>query len=235
MKVYTYYDDILENQKELLNIWQKNWKDCGFEPVVLSESNAKSHPYYDEFVANLKSIHLKVLSVPLSPYGLACYLRWLTYASLNIDQPFYVMDYDIINNGVEVSQLNPIPEKLTLHAFCCPCFVSANSKQFNDLCHKFVDISQNNIEKNQQFARKRNFGKFYHDNEFFIYHKDLLDGEYIYKSPELVVNFDLGSNMSDKLVHVSHSSLKRTLDAQPKYQYRGDMRTHIIKHELNIQ
>lgn len=236
MRIYTYYNDInFNDQKILLDLWQKSWKDYGFEPVILSESDAKSHPYYDEFVAELESIHLKVLNIPLKSYGLACYLRWLAYASLNIDEPFYVMDYDIMNTGVKISDLSPVPTKLTLFSWCCPCFVSANSTQFNELCHQFVNISNDNIEKSQKSHKKRNVGSFYHDQEFFIFHRDLLDHMYTFINPPRVVNFNLDDDMQNKIVHVSHSSLRRSLASHPNYKYTGDLRTHFINNELNIR
>lgn len=205
MKVFTYFENInFKHQEELLHLWKISWKQRGFDPIVLDREHAKQHDYYNTYIEQLKALHLDVLNTPLCEYGLSCYLRWLAYATLETDSPFYVMDYDIINTGLDVIELENIDSQLHLMSWCCPCFVSGTPKQFEDLCKKFIYISKDNIEKSRQLHKKRNIGNFYHDNEFFIFHKDLLDKEIKFTQSDKVPAFDRDQDMKSKAVHVSH-------------------------------
>lgn len=53
-------------------------------------------------------------------------------------------DYDCINNGFEAKE--PF-DKLHLMHNDCPCFASGSPEQFEQLCHNFIEISLDRIEK----------------------------------------------------------------------------------------
>jgi len=216
MKVYTYFEHInlyarrfSNYQDELLKLWKISWKQRGFEPTVLNLDHAKQHEYYIEYIERLETLHLDILNTPLTKYGLSCYLRWLAYATVKTECPFYVMDYDIINTGLDIIELENIDSQLHLMSWCCPCFASGTPKQFEDLCRKFIYISNDNIEKSRQLHKKLPVGNCYHDNEFFIFHKNLLDKEIKFTKSEKVPAFERHKDMNNKAVHVSHFRAKQ--------------------------
>ena len=169
MKIYTYYENIehnhknlqYDNQQEMLRLWQISWQNSGFKPIVLSLEDAKKHPFYEEFVDKLKALHVKIMNEPITDYGLSCYIRWMAYATQD-DEYFYVSDYDCMNNG-----LKPIitTDKLHLMDADCPCFVSGKPDQFENLCHLFIDVSLDRIE-DIILKTKQLKCVCYHDQEF---------------------------------------------------------------------
>lgn len=101
MNVFTYYvDDIpglydaqptslgtAESQRELLKLWERNWKSRGWEPVVLTEDDARKHPrfsFFDE-IFRAKPTEYGI------PYTLACWLRWLAMSQVG----GMLVDYDV--------------------------------------------------------------------------------------------------------------------------------------------
>ena len=59
MKIYTYYENVeMSDQEETIALWKQNWKESGFEPIVLREHHAKSHPRYKEIKELIAEIHL---------------------------------------------------------------------------------------------------------------------------------------------------------------------------------
>jgi hypothetical protein len=221
MKIYTYYEDInFEQQKKMLELWEKSWKQAGFEPVILSLSNAKSHPFYEEFVYKITDIHLKIKQEALSNYGIACFVRWLAYATQSNNEYVYVSDYDCVNNGLE-----PIikTDKLHLMDGACPCFVSGTAQQFENLCHLFIDITTERIHKIIQSDKC----VWYHDQDFFI--NNMLEqnnptSKQILETNNILITRDringVGPFQSDKentvkVLHISHhnaSELKKTIE-----------------------
>lgn len=140
MKIYTYYAQIaFDNQSELIDLWNRSWSNQGFEPTVLSLNHAKSHPFFDEYDQRLKAVYKYIKGKDISPYEISCYHRWLAYASLNIDEEFYVSDYDLINIKYNLAT----PQKgLNLLNGLCPVFASGNSENFLNFCKFFVEISE---------------------------------------------------------------------------------------------
>jgi len=181
MKVYTYYEDInrwFEKQDELLAIWKKSWESKGFETIVLTRADAEKHSFYNEFVNRLNLIHEKIIGKPVTRYGMACWLRWLAYATLD-EEKFYVCDYDVINHSFNPT--DPV-EELCLLDGDCPCIASGKPSQFLQLCKKFLKISEDNIdsfinEKDKLIIFNKNGDKIsfphFHDQEFFIFCKKI--------------------------------------------------------------
>ena len=142
MKAYTYYEDVkFKDQDELIDLWKRSWERQGFEIIILDRSHAESHPYYEKFVKSLREIHLDIMNKPLDPYGLSCYLRWLAYAT-QPEEAFYVSDYDVIN--INFKPIKP-DDKLHFLDCDCPCIASGTPKQFEALCHMFVDLSKSRM------------------------------------------------------------------------------------------
>lgn len=244
MKIYTYYEEIHHSyQQELLDLWKLSWKKSGFDPIVLSADHAKKHPFYEEFVKMLKYIHLQIMGEQISPYGLACYVRWLAYAAQDPEY-CYVSDYDCINNGLEpkISQ-----EKLHFMDDDCPCFASGKSTQFENLCHLFIDISLERIEALTISAKKHQH-VCYHDQDFLVlnmnerYHNNaklLLDKHNIMMTRDRhlgVGPIKLTTNNTLKVLHISYDNadnIKKENDIFSKMSI-AQIRIELTKKMLNI-
>jgi hypothetical protein len=164
MKVYTYYEDLnWEEQNGLLNLWTTSWKQNGFEPIILSQENAKLHPFYETYINELKKLSVSICNKELHQYGLACWLRWLAYAT-QPEEKFYVSDYDVINHS-----FSPIEPNDELHFLngCCPCAASGTAKQFETLCYNFIEFSKNNLENIRGIFIKNNF-VWFHDQDLIL-------------------------------------------------------------------
>jgi hypothetical protein len=209
MKIFTYYEDIGDknNQEAMVQIWEKSWKKSGFEPIVLNRSNASSHPYYDDFISQIKDIHLKLMKEPIGDYGVSCYLRWLAYATQE-NEKFYVSDYDVVSNGFQPIE----PEDgICLMDAACPCFASGTAADFDRLCHVFVDISLERLEV------INNDCHWYHDQDFFVMNIDknpdhaALRHKYNLKLTRDrttgVGPYIYGQDNTCKVIHVSHHNV----------------------------
>lgn len=97
MNVYTYYMQVPglwsnESQLALIDLWKRSWSKHGWNPVVLTEEDAKKHPRYAEFKK-------RFWEMP-TPYGHdyegGCFLRWAAMAAVGGGM---LVDYDVINYG----------------------------------------------------------------------------------------------------------------------------------------
>jgi len=150
-------------QDELLELWKKSWSDKGFEAIVLTKADAEKHPFYTEFIKKIENLHLEIAEFSSKKYGLACWVRWLAYAT-QPEEKFYVCDYDVINHN-----FNPIePDNdLTLLEGDCPCIASGTPSQFEALCKTIISFTENNLEKIKEIYKERKY-KHFHDQEFFM-------------------------------------------------------------------
>jgi hypothetical protein len=163
MKVYTYYENInFSDQDELLELWKKSWSDKGFEAIVLTKADAEKHPFYTEFIDKLIWLNRAITEKPLNEYGLACWVRWLAYAT-QPEEKFYVCDYDVINQRFMPTELS---ENLHLMDDVCPCIASGTPSQFEALCKTIISFTENNLEKIKEIYKERKY-KHFHDQEFF--------------------------------------------------------------------
>lgn len=95
-RVCTYFrpcvdPEALAEQKRILAIWQENWSSHGWEPVIITENDARKHPdfqkYYDAFYA--------MPTVNPKEYEMACWLRWVAMAAIG----GLMVDYDALVTG----------------------------------------------------------------------------------------------------------------------------------------
>ena len=219
MKIFTFYkpDDRFENQEKIIELWKLTWKLSGFEPIVLKESDAIIHPFYEEFVYKIKKLHSIVMAgKELSDYGLNCFIRWLAYSTQK-DDFFYVSDYDLMSVGFSPE---PITKNIHFMDDCCPCFVSGTPYLFNKLSISFVEETEKSLERFSKLDIHKKFSS-YHDQDFIILHTDSIWNpdyeEYnkkydIKKTRTLNTDCILSSSGIQKIIHFSHHYIERYLD-----------------------
>jgi hypothetical protein len=99
LPVYTYYVDVpglwpVDTQLSLIKVWERSWRRAGWEPVVLTETDAKQHPRFDFFNEHFATKPTKYGE----HYTVACFMRWLALANVGGGM---MVDYDVINYGFE--------------------------------------------------------------------------------------------------------------------------------------
>ena len=216
MNVYTYYDNInFPGQDRLVELWKISWQRRGFNPIVLNKTHAKKSPYYNDYVNSLKEIHKKVMGKEMKPYGLTCWLRWLAYSTFS-EEIMMTCDYDVINGGVDIIEYEYKygRDKINLLSNACPCLVIGSSSQFKELCKMFVEISLSNLANIQKHAKENKY-RFYHDQEFFLANRPLLDGDKVrYFLDDKLARYE-NKDTTDRLVHISHYYTQQYIDNHP--------------------
>lgn len=244
MKIYTYYQDIFEDQDELIDLWKFSWKRKGFTPIVLTLEDAAKHKDFDIYVQNFRNLFQRVTGRLLTRYGLCCFLRWLAYASLDVnekkDNKFLVSDYDIINKSFLVDCYSTANSMRFLDSGC-PCLVFGSHEQFRNIPDAFFDVT------NERFEDLKNL-RHYHDQEFFHNNFDpSINKDYLILWSRY--NIVLSRNENDvqpyipwehqtaKVFHVSHENTDKIIQKYPekyKNQTLSRSRINIIKEILNI-
>lgn len=167
MKILTYHQNIdnFPYQDKLLSFWDESWKSKGFLPIILTENDAKKSDFYEEFVSKIQKLNKLITKKPIGEYDLSCWLRWLAY-STQPEEKLYVSDYDVINHNFYPKEPEDI---LHLMDNNCPCFVSGKPSQFFNLCKKFINITNENLDKFTKIYQEFKFKfKRLHDQNFFI-------------------------------------------------------------------
>lgn len=235
MNIYTYYDKIpkdfkstrFDNQDLMIDIWSKNWREKGYNPIVLNIKHAKSHKYYDELITGIKSIHMQLVKKPINIYCLSCFVRWLAYATQN-DSKMIVSDYDVINNNWENSELM---DKLHIMGTGPnPCFASGTPSQFTKLARLFVDLTEKNISNNTYIKN----GRRWHDQNAIIGNIHDFPRDFIHFSD--TVDSRIDENWRKKpLLHISYDF---TMGYKNRYKKSGSIdriRIELMKELLNMQ
>ena len=233
MKICTYYENIgFAKQDELVELWIKNWEQHGFEPIVLGKEHAEQHPYYEEFCTSIKTLHQQIMGHSIQEYGMSCWVRWLAYAGLSDNTPFYASDYDIFNNGFSIENIPE--EQLHFMDYACPCFTSGTSEQFEKLCRVFVDISTQNLQQLQGSVDCI----WYHDQELLLHNiSDIKEVDFIKMTSE--PNVGLYNHKSKKIFEVTHFAHQSIIQARNDFPYlerydESKLRIKFIKQALGL-
>ena len=250
-KVYTFFEPInnWSDDRILLELWTHNWQQKGFEPIILSKSDAEGHPYYEEFVEKISKTFELVMGRGILSIGDPCdyyvfhnYIRFLAYANvLTKDEPSLVMDYDVYN--INYSEHNLDSKFLTFLAGKCPCLVSGEKQQFLSYCQWMADQPSNLIH---ELKFELNEGPFTTLHEmallFFLNSIDNnMTKDFIFtQAPKSILSNPPGSILGEnnitqqhKLVHVSNGYLAMylreneidgsTLSFADKIRYRSNI------------
>lgn len=241
-KIYTYYEDInFKKQDELLKLWKKSWSNNGFEPIVLSREDAKKSNFYEEFVSKISSLVFEIQGIPLRPYGLSCFLRWLAYSTQDEVCSFAVSDYDIINRQFSPVELNEPTNKLSFMDNFCPCLAIGTKEQYLFFCKDIINRTTSNLERiKREYITKKH--TCYHDQDFLLLNERDLRENTIYnfrKPRKYVVPFHIMEEFIQtkrecKIIHFSHNSIQKTKEAFPEFKNTNsdELRLEMIKQLL---
>lgn len=141
--LYTYYEPISKieqsrsySQKDLINICQKSWEKYGWTLKILSEKDASSNSYYEEYKAIISTLP----SVNFEHYDYHCFMRWLAMAEIGGGM---MIDYDVMNCGQEDTDFIK-NNKLTVYQGHVPCVVTGSAENYFETSVAFSTLKNNN-------------------------------------------------------------------------------------------
>jgi hypothetical protein len=132
MKIFTFHDNIGRDMANLplVYLWKERWAKLGWEPIILSDSDARRHPLYELYSQryhNLPTVNGKA-------YETACYQRWLAMAVVGGG---WMSDYDVVTYSFKPQDH---PWRLTLwNGGACPCLVSGLAREYERLAERFAN------------------------------------------------------------------------------------------------
>lgn len=136
MNIYTYYDEVLDNQIEIIEVWKKSWENNGWNPIVLDRKFIKCTNLEIEYLENLPSVNPK-------KYEMACFLRWNAMSNIGGG---WMCDYDVINIGFSPEDSKKY-ESMSILQGHVPCLVYGTSEDYKHIFNIFTTESSNFITK----------------------------------------------------------------------------------------
>jgi len=113
--------DTAAGHNETLRVWSEWWRAAGFEPVILSESDARQHPAY----ASLRKLYLTLPTVNNPEYELACFMRHLAMAAVGGG---WLSDYDTV--PLRMRAPAAFDAAYTVHGGFVPALVSGSATEW---------------------------------------------------------------------------------------------------------
>jgi hypothetical protein len=247
-RVYSFFEPIegWSNDFALAELWKLNWQEKGFEPILLSKSDAAEHPFYEEFCEKISQTFELVMGRtilsrdhPWDYYVFHNYIRFLAYANvLREKEPSLVMDYDVYNINYLNHRLDS--DSLTFLFGKCPCAVSGSKEQFLSYCKWMANTPANYIET---IKSELNKGPFTTLHEMaLLHHLHSIDvnttKNFIFTQVAKSIIGETELNNQHQLVHVSNGYLVnylqqtevdiKTLSFSEKVKMRIDLAKNVI-------
>ena len=170
--MYTFFNPLLEDafvtemspegDKALLELWKSTWWEAGWEPRVLTLSDAQNHPEYEAILRQLDS-------TLLDGYNKLCILRWVAMSQVGGG---WMSDYDTFpllqqqqqqaspattSSGFAASATNmPLPNNgaLTVHDRHVPDLVSGAPSEWIRMARNIVKtLLEKDAQKRQEIAQ----------------------------------------------------------------------------------
>ncbi len=183
MNIYTYFDDILDDQVELIDIWKKSWEKFGWTPIILDRNSVVISTAEMEYLNKLPTVN------PIG-YDLACFIRWKAMSN----HGGWMCDYDVINRGFTPSDSSEY-KSLSILQGHVPCLVYGTKQDYVKLFNIFTSESLNHIHL---------VGGREHTSDMYVI-KSIIPSNKFIISCRLVEDYPSKS----KLVHCSHGSCSK--------------------------
>ncbi len=223
MKIYAYYNQLSPTAQpnKTLEIWKKSWEKMGWEPVVLSEKDAESHPLYEQFSDKLKSF--PTVNTPGFDYH--AFMRWLAVPAVG---GILSTEPDVINYSLKPSDVNKYldlinNEKLQCHS-PVPAFLIGLPVAYENVCKKIISHI---VQPEDEFEGRPHLS----DQDFSYRYCDGYEVEF-YRNSELcseLFDGDISNNLSAtkwKTAPVVHfgTPYMMTHNLLPKDEYINTLR-----------
>jgi hypothetical protein len=141
--IYTYYEVIgghsFDNDR-LLSSWLASWYLRGWEPRILTLTDAQKHGDYEKIMKRVSTLP----TINNRQYEEACYRRWLAF---DVVGGGVMCDTDVINFTAQVNDV-PFPETVWIgNSSGVPCLVSASARGAKEIVD-MINSSNEYIEIN---------------------------------------------------------------------------------------
>lgn len=184
MNIYTYYDDILEGQHEIIELWKDSWMRNGWNPIVLDYSHAACTDMELEYLGALPSVNPK-------RYEMACFLRWKAMSNIGGG---WMCDYDVANLGFSPEDSKKY-ESMSILQGHVPCLVYGSSEAYYNMFEIFTTESMKFLTS---------IGGIPHTSDMIVI-SNIIDREFINR---LDVVVDYPKREDSILVHCSAESCR---------------------------
>lgn len=208
-----------DSQRKLIDVWARSWRKAGWEPVVLTEADVRTHPRFNFFNDHFRA---KPTEYP-AEYSNACFVRWLAASHFGALRGANVLllDYDVISYGFEPQ--DPLPNEMSI--FCDEPPVSIFMGAVLGTPQNFLDIAE-------LFAAWKPDDLDYNHNAKCMHQDDLsmlvrmfhpLPGDTARPKPDFLVKrpgcslYDYSGYRTSKMVHFGYAMKQRGF--WPKHEW----------------
>lgn len=139
MNVYAYFESVdgLPLNNLMVKMWVKSWSNQGWNPIVLSEKDAKSHPLYEQFSHVLR----RFPSVNTPGFDYHAFMRWLAVPALD---GYVSTEPDVLNYSLTPDMIVPWLEKaMSNNILQChspvPAFLCGTPRAYENVCKQIID------------------------------------------------------------------------------------------------
>lgn len=218
MKIYTYYEDVgFKLQNELIDIWKRSWENNGFEAIFLSRNDAKKSPLFNEYYDFIQRVHDKSVNkiLPENGYWLAAQLEIVSFHT--IDEPSYISDYDMINNGFRCDEI--LESMVHWRHDACSCFASGDK----DGWERYIKFLFENESTIVDWCKKENINTQrieFGDQDFLVAVKNIgINKAYRMSRNINILGADYIPDQINtcQIPHLSHRNMSEIKNTYPKY------------------
>jgi len=179
-------------QEAILKMWCDNWKQAGFDPVVIGQQQAEAHPGFSNFQEYVTAMPAMNYHTP--DYEHACFYRWMAMAQIGGG---LMADYDCFNAGFEPEDV--VFKDMTIYEPPhVPCLVSGSSLEYERVIQIFMSFHPGMYQEWLK-PHSRN-GTGVSDMLILANHSDQLNGV------DLVRQYSPDGMPGAKAIHFSNSS-----------------------------
>lgn len=210
-----------DDEQNLLKLWKASWEKYGWEAIVLTEEDAKTHPRYNFFNHQFRAKP----SEYGSEYTTACFMRWLCASHYAALRSGYAMltDSDVINYGLEPMEVIPGQMRILCDEPPGSVFmgtVFGSAQHFLDMAELFAAWTPDELDWNHH-------AQCYHQDDLSMLvrmfeTKTRPKPDWLVKVPGTAL-WDYSSCRSSKLVHYGYALYAAT--KRPKYQVIPGLRS----------
>lgn len=143
-KIYTFIFDenpsVSFQEDELIRLWAESWSHAGYDPVVLTDKDASSHPNYKEFISTLVESNIE----KGDRWGR--YLRYIAMSTRDeggwYSEPYVLPLHSDLSD--KVSKELPNNGRFTMHEKDLPELLSGNKKEWNKMAFSMLQKPDKN-------------------------------------------------------------------------------------------
>lgn len=197
----------VESQRALIALWEQSWTRQGWNAIVLTEADVRTHPRFDFFNEQFRS---KPTEYP-ADFTNSCFMRWLAASHYAKPRGEHILlsDFDVINYSQPPIEINPGIMRIWADPPPPTIFmgvVDGGWQRFLDICELFVSWTPDALDWN------KNAGLFHQDDlsmlERMFEHKTRPKPEWFIRTPGCAL-FGFGDAWKTaKLVHYGYEVKK---------------------------